>query len=300
MYSNAVCRKLRKHLLAALGCVVILGAAAQAQNPDRVVVPLTDPARPAMVHISVLNGGIVVKTHAGPEVIVEARLREREDRRQQGTMRRIPMTTTGLSVEEENNTVRVGVESHSRTIDLVVSVPANASLKLNSVNDGNIEVTGVSGEIDVNNTNGDVSLKNIAGNAVAHALNGDIKVSFASVNDKPMAFSSMNGDIDVTFPAGVKANIVLTNNQGDVYSDFDLAMQTTPPQAGRRRRPQQGRQVQGEGRPLRRRHHQRRRAGDPLQELQRRHLHPQRRHVDARLDLGEAGRPARLFFRPCD
>lgn len=229
VYSNAVCKKLRNHLLTALGCVVVLGAAAQAQSPDRVVVPLSDPARPVMVRASVLNGGIVVKTHAGPEVIVEARLREKEDRRSQGNMRRIPMTSTGLAVEEENNTVRIGVESHSRTVDLIITVPANTSLKLNSTNDGDIDVAGVTGEIDVNNTNGNVALRNITGNAVAHALNGDIKVTFSSVNDKPMAFSSMNGDIDVTFPGNIKANIVLTNNQGDVYSDFDLAMQSTPP-----------------------------------------------------------------------
>lgn len=230
VYSNAVCRKLRNHLLTALGwAVVMLGAAAQAQSPDRVVVPLSDPTRPAMVRASVLNGGITVKTHAASEVIVEARLREREDRRQQGNMRRIPMTSTGLSVEEESNTVRVGVESLSRTVDLTITVPVNTSLKLNSTNDGDIEVTGVNGEVDVNNTNGDVSLKNISGTVVAHALNGKILVNFTSVSDKPMAFSSLNGDIDVTFPSGTKANIILTNNQGDVYSDFDLAMQTTPP-----------------------------------------------------------------------
>ena len=69
----------------------------------------------------------------------------------------------------------------------------------------------------------------IAGNAVAHALNGEIKVTFTSVNGKNMAFSSMNGDIDVTFPATLKANINLTNNQGDVYSDFDVAMQASVP-----------------------------------------------------------------------
>jgi len=230
VYSNAVYRKLRNHLLTALGWVVVmLGAAAQAQSPDRVVVPLSDPTRPAMVRASVLNGGITVKTHAASEVIVEARLREREDRRQQGNMRRIPMTSTGLSVEEESNTVRVGVESLSRTVDLTITVPVNTSLKLNSTNDGDIEVTGVNGEVDVNNTNGDVSLKNISGTVVAHALNGKILVNFTSVSDKPMAFSSLNGDIDVTFPASIKANIILTNNQGDVYSDFDLAMQTTPP-----------------------------------------------------------------------
>ncbi|HUR36859.1 MAG TPA: DUF4097 family beta strand repeat-containing protein, partial [Terriglobales bacterium] len=203
---------------------------AQAQVAgDRVTVPLSDPTRPGMVKASVLNGGITVKAHAGKEVLVEAKIRDEEKRSRNGNMRRIPMTSTGLSVEEDNNQVNISTDSTQRTVDLIITVPVNTSLYLRSVNDGDIVVNGVNGEIDVNNVNGEVTLTNVAGNAVAHALNGDVRVTFTSINAKPMAFSSMNGDIDVTFPATLKANINLTNNQGDVYSDFDVSMQPTAP-----------------------------------------------------------------------
>ena len=234
MYSNAMFNLMtldqtRKYGVAAIGCILLTVAGTQAQVAgDRVTVPFSDPTRPGVVKASVLNGGITVKTHEGKDVIVEARLRERESRTS-GSMKRIPMTSTGLTVEEEDNRISIGTDSNQRTIDLTILVPTNTSLILRSVNDGDIEVTGVNGEIDVNNINGEVTLKNIAGNAIAHALNGKILVNFTSINAKPMAFSSMNGDIDVTFPATLKANVNLTSNQGDVYSDFDVTMQPTAP-----------------------------------------------------------------------
>jgi hypothetical protein len=220
----------RKHVLTAIGIVLLSTAWAQAQVAgDRVTVPFSDPTRPGLLKASVLNGSITVKATEGANVIVEARVRDRETRGSGSNMRRIPMTSTGLSVEEENNQINVSTDSTQRTIDLTISVPTNTSLYLRSVNDGDIEVSGVNGEIDVNNVNGDVTLNRIAGNAIAHALNGKVLVTFTSINAKPMAFSSMNGDIDVTFPATVKANINLTNNQGDVFSDFDVAMIATAP-----------------------------------------------------------------------
>ncbi len=42
--------------------------------------------------------------------------------------------------------------------------------------------------------------------------------------DKPMFFSTMNGAVDVTLPAGVKANVKIKTQQGEVYSDFDVAL----------------------------------------------------------------------------
>ncbi len=230
VYSNAMFDKTRKYVVTAIGFALLSVVWAQAQVAgDRVTVPFSDPARPGVVKVSVLNGGITVKAYEGKDVIVEAKVRDREGRSEKSSMRRIPMTSTGLTVEEEDNRVSIGTDSNQRTIDLTVSVPTNTSLILRSVNDGDIEVTGVNGEIDVNNINGEVMLKNVAGNVIAHALNGKVLVNFTSINAKPMAFSSMNGDIDVTFPATLKANVNLTSNQGDVYSDFDVLMAPSAP-----------------------------------------------------------------------
>jgi len=201
-------------------------------NADRVVVPLTDPARPVRVEAGLVNGSITVKAHAAGNVVVEARVRNLgEDASNEGNKRRVLIPSTGLTVEEENNEVHVGADSVQRTVDLTILVPARTSVNLRSVNEGNIVVSGTNGEIDVDNVNGDVTLQDVSGYAVAHALNGELKANFKSIDrTKPMAFSSLNGDIEVTFPADLKATVSLTSDQGDVFSDFDIQMQNRAPQ----------------------------------------------------------------------
>jgi hypothetical protein len=52
-------------------------AQAKEETPDRAVVPLTNPAKPAKIEVSVIRGSITVKGYEGKEVIVEARVREK-------------------------------------------------------------------------------------------------------------------------------------------------------------------------------------------------------------------------------
>jgi DUF4097 and DUF4098 domain-containing protein YvlB len=186
------------------------------------------------VKASLVNGGITVKAYDGKEVVVEAHARNRDrdgdSDRSASNMKRIIVSSTGLSVEEENNEVRINTDSYMRTVDLTISVPVHTSLKLNAVNSGDIVVTGVDGELDVNDVNGSVTLNNVSGSAVGHALNGRVLVTFTRINQKPMAFSSLNGDIDVTFPADLKANLSLKSDRGEIFSDFDVQVQASAPQ----------------------------------------------------------------------
>ena len=207
-------------------------AQAQAQaGLDRIPVRLSDPSRPAHVKVSMVNGGITVKAYEGKEVIVEARARNRENSREEGGPKRLAISTTGLSVEEENNEVNINTESYMRPIDVTVSVPVHTSLKLRAVNDGDIVITGVEGELDVDDVNGSVTLSNVSGSAVAHALNGHLHATFVRVDpQKAMAFSSLNGDIDVTFPADLKANVSIRSDRGDVFSDFDVQLKAAASQ----------------------------------------------------------------------
>ena len=207
------------------------GRAAAQSGVDRIPVTLSDPSRPARVKVSMVNGGITVKGYEGKEVVVEAHVRSRDNSRNEGGPKRLAISTTGLTVEEENNEVNINTESYMHAIDVTVSVPVHTSLKLRAVNDGDIVVTGVDGELDVDDINGAVNLNNVSGSVVAHALNGHVYATLTRVEpQKAMAFSSLNGDIDVTFPADLKANISIRSDQGDVFSDFDVQLQATAPQ----------------------------------------------------------------------
>jgi len=217
--------------VAVMLAAAVVAPRAQAQaGADKVSVNLSDPSRPPFVKVGMVNGSIIVKSYDGKQVIVEARNRNEEREASSGGLKRLNIATTGLSVEEENNEVRISTESYNRAIDVTITVPTHASLKLSAVNDGDISVAGVDGEMDVNNVNGNVTLNNVSGSAVAHALNGKVLVTFVRVNQKPMAFSSLNGDIDVTLPADVKANVSIKSDRGDVFSDFDVQLQTARPQ----------------------------------------------------------------------
>lgn len=219
-----------------LGALALLTAAPQillAQSAERIPVPLTDPSRPVMLKVSLLYGGITVKGADVKEVTVETRAgsgnEEHRDNRR-GGLRRLNVPSTSLSIEEENNNVRVS--AGMRAVELVITVPRRTSMELRATNDGDIKVDGVEGEIDVNNLNGAVSLTNISGSVVGHALNEDLLVKFNRVSpDKPMSFSSLNGDIDLTFPADLKATFSLSAGaQGEVYTDFEAQLQTGGPQ----------------------------------------------------------------------
>ena len=198
---------------------------------DRIPVTLSDPSRPARVKVSMVNGGITVKAYEGKEVVVEARVRNRENSRNEGGPKRLTISSTGLSVEEENNEVNINTDSYMHPIDVTVSVPVHTSLKLRAVNDGDIVVTGVDGELDVDDINGAVTLNNVSGSVVAHALNGHVYATLTRVDaQKAMAFSSLNGNIDVTFPADLKANVSIRSDQGDVFSDFDVQLKAASSQ----------------------------------------------------------------------
>lgn len=204
------------------------------ETPDHVNVPLTDPSRPATVHASLMNGGITVTGYNGKEVIVEARSRHegahesKNDRKSEG-MHRIESRGSGLSVEEQDNEVHIGVSSMNRTVDLIIQVPYKTSLKLKCLNDGDIKVEHVSGEVDADDLNGGVKLLNISGAVVAHSLNEDVVVTLDQITPgKSMSFSTMNGDVDVTMPADVKARVKLKADNGEIYSDFDVHPETNP------------------------------------------------------------------------
>ncbi len=212
---------------------------------DRVAAAFSDPSRPGLLKVSLINGSITVKSYNGKEVIVEAQARSgdlREDARAQAQgMRRIPMGSSGLEIEEENNVMSVSASTHARPVDLEIQVPVRTSLKLKAINHGDIKVEGVQGEIEVNNINGGVTLTDVSGSAVAHALNGALVATFAAVDpQKAMSFSSLNGNIDVTFPATVKANVKLKSDHGEVFSDFDIVTRPSPAPMVEDTRSQQG------------------------------------------------------------
>ena len=216
-----------KPTLALSGLVMLACAALPAQ--ERVVVPARNTSHPRQVFVKTFNHAIIVKTYEGKDVIVETgtdRTRERRPPADTAGMKRLD-TRGGLAVTEEDNVIHVNTSMTSEG-PVTVTVPADTSLNLQTHN-SNVDVTGVRGEIVAHTFNGHINLTNVSGTVVADTFNGPINATMDGVDgSKPLSFSTFNSKIDVTFPAGLKANVAVKTNHGDVFSDFDVNMSAGP------------------------------------------------------------------------
>jgi DUF4097 and DUF4098 domain-containing protein YvlB len=132
----------------------------------------------------------------------------------------------GLDIEEDHNLVTITAGSMGMGADLTIEAPVNTNLQLKTVNGSAIEATGVSGDLEIENTNGSITLNNISGSVVAHTLNGKVTVTLDRVTgNKPMSFTSLNGKVEVTMPADTKARLRLKTDNGSIYSDFDVKLE---------------------------------------------------------------------------
>ncbi len=204
-----------------------LFVSAQEESVELFSVPLSNPNEPGKLIVEQLAGSIDVIAFEGNEVIVKASFENRKehykDKGDKPGLKRVQNSSMKISAEEKNNTVRIINEQWNRATNLEIKVPSDFSLKLGTVNQGDISVKGVSGELEISNVNGEITAEDVKGSASADTVNGDIKMNFLSVtNGASMAFSSMNGDLEITFPNATKADLKLKSEMGDIFTDFEM------------------------------------------------------------------------------
>lgn len=213
---------------------------AQAGTKEQLVVPLTDPGKPGSLQVNLINGTIRVTGYSGNQVVIDAVVANAENAEKSkneaaGGMKRI--TRNGgleLTATEEHNVVKLTTKMVNTTMVLEIKVPQKFGLKVGTINNGDIVIDNVSGEMEIQNVNGDITLTNISGSAVANTINGTLKANFKTIDtSSPMAFSTLNGNVDVTIPATAKFDVKLKSDRGEIYSDFDVDVDKSAPQATR-------------------------------------------------------------------
>lgn len=208
-----------------LSLITVFGAAAQ----ERITVPVSNPSQPVTIKVSMPAGSIKVTAGSGHDLIVSTEESSRGSRGRPAAappgMKRIG-GGPGLNIEEDHNVVTISAGVNGAGAGLVIEAPFNTNLQLKTTNPS-IDVTGVNGDIEVENTNGSIRLTNVSGSVVAHTVNGSVTASIGSPGaGKPMSFTSLNGKVDVTLPADTKARLRLKTDNGSIFSDFDLKLET--------------------------------------------------------------------------
>lgn len=208
--------------------VVMMFGNVLAQTDGEFTVPLSDPVKRGKLIAQLNTGSITVKGTARKDVLVkyqqvaEKKHKDKGGEEKEG-LKRISSGTMDLEVTENSNQVKVGSDSWSNAIDLIIEVPSGFDLKVKAYNDGDIIISDVQGEVEITNYNGEITANNISGSVVASTYNGDIRVTFNNLTaETPMSYSTYNGDIDLTFPANFKGTLKMKTERGEIFTGFDV------------------------------------------------------------------------------
>ncbi|WP_421891418.1 DUF4097 family beta strand repeat-containing protein [Marinoscillum sp.] len=227
---------MKKSIIICIGLFAAVAALAQEKFSEQFTIPLSKPGTAARIELDHLNGDITVTGYSGSEVIITASASGsslqhgcddcHEDKKSAPPgMKRVNANPMELRAKESNNVVSIESDSWKRRMNIEVKAPINADLDLNTVH-GTITVKGINGTMEISGVNGGIALENISGSVVANTVNGDVKVTFKSLTSgEPMSFVTLNGDVDVTLPANAKATTKLRSERGEIYTDFDMALE---------------------------------------------------------------------------
>ncbi|GAA3959210.1 DUF4097 family beta strand repeat-containing protein [Mucilaginibacter dorajii] len=206
---------------------------------EQLVVPLSEPGKPYKLNVGLIDGSITITGYEGKTIVIEGqqdeRRKEREKEKEKQTgMHRLNSSGMDINADEKDNQVNIR-SNMGRQVNLIIKVPkSGGSYKISTVNGGDIYGSNLDGELEVSNVNGSIKLTDISGSVVATTVNGPVIVTFRSIDPKaPMAFSTLNGKIDVTFPTGLKANVKLKSDRGDIFTDFDVVTDAHKPNVTR-------------------------------------------------------------------
>lgn len=117
---------------------------------------------------------------------------------------------------------------YKHRLDFKVKVPRSISVKISTVNNGDLYLKGVQGEVYANNVNGDVDLVDVAENIKAHTVNGHIEVSYTKLPKEFGEFETINGDIVIKAPANANGTYNFETQWGKIYSEFDFSAKAKP------------------------------------------------------------------------
>lgn len=213
--------------------VSILGAASSfAQgNPQTINVPLSRPGEKVSLHVDIVSARIEVigEDRKDAEISIDVAGGERRIVTPSGS-KSLAGGSFEVQVEENDNTISVETDRPNDRVTVVARIPRRADLHLSTVNEGEIIVRDIVGDLQLENVNGPITATNIAGSVIAESVNEAIAVGLTGVADSAAtALSSLNGDIHVTLPANAGVELRLDSQRGEIESEFELDVKPTKP-----------------------------------------------------------------------
>src|SRR6202790_4388674 len=100
-----------------------------------------------------------------------------------------------------------GSHNNPASVEYTLTVPRTARLDEIKLINGELDINGVSGEVNASCINGRLEAHNLAGRARLSTINGRLDARFDQLAGNSVELSSVNGSVDLTIPSDSKAEL---------------------------------------------------------------------------------------------
>ena len=179
-------------------------------------------------------GEVQITGYEGSDLIFSTEVdRDEDSERAEGlkalsAMGLVDNTGIGLSVIESGDVIDVNPMSKRSGPEYEIKVPKNVKVfyEHSTPYGDKVIIKNITSELEVSTNHSDLWLENITGPMTINTVHGDIEAIFSELNQQsPTSIISVHGLVDITLPAATKANLSLSTEWGEIYTDMDIAIE---------------------------------------------------------------------------
>jgi hypothetical protein len=123
---------------------------------------------------------------------------------------------------DHNNNWNWGSHNNPATVEYTLTVPRTARLDEIKLINGELDITGVSGEVRASCINGRLEAHDLSGRAKLETINGRLDARFAQLSGQDIELNSVNGSLELTIPSDSNAEVEASTVSGGINNDFGL------------------------------------------------------------------------------
>ncbi|HEY1794056.1 MAG TPA: DUF4097 family beta strand repeat-containing protein [Opitutaceae bacterium] len=212
------------HYSLVLAAAAALSAGRALADESASTIAFSDPSKPGVLKVHILHGDVSVTGGDVKEITVETDAANTSPTPRKDGLR-VLSSNSGFQLAEKGNiaTLEYGADSWAGgSTNFSITVPRSTTVMVANSSHGDVECSGIDGDIDVRTMSGDIELKDVAAGAVVETMNGEIKVDVKALRDAhPLSFTSMHGEISLHVPESAKADVIFRTHRGVILTNFD-------------------------------------------------------------------------------
>lgn len=107
--------------------------------------------------------------------------------------------------------------------------PVDTQLDVSTVNDGRIDIAGVSGSVSAGNVNGPIAIAGLHNCDELNSVNGEVSLGFATAPGQNCDIETINGDITLSMPETSGLDVTMDLFNGRMLTQLPVDPLAIPP-----------------------------------------------------------------------